>query len=561
VEDASGTAGTRLALAEVQIPAVSAQRSLVLPSLPRGSRTPDVIALRAVRDARTGCADVGADVRCVAGRGRPSEEEVGMRRVVRLPSPATYLPTLTVLPRPGMALERLLERGQPFTATASTTAVDDVRGSVLAAVDDDPGTTWTATTSDLRPTISLGWLGRRPVSRLALSVDQDASVRRPDRVVLVWPGGRRTVDLDDDGRARFAPIHTDQLTLQVVSAEPASSLGFDRSVSPVPVGISELRLAGVPYFPVGLPVIPVHYACGTGPDIIVDGATHRTAVTVEPADLVAMRAVPVRMCDPGMFSLRAGENVVDVRSSEAFVPGALVLRSADAVTLPHTAAAALSVDGPVRERMRVDVGSEVLGVRQNANAGWRARQGSVSLTPATLDGWQQGFLLGRAQGTVNVDFAPDRAYRIGLGGGLMCLLLLAVLSLFVPRSRWAGRDLAPLASQDLAPWLLLGGGVLGAGLLAGWQGVLVAVASVVLAAVLRRGAPEASWWLLGGACLAASVGYVLRPWGSGSGWAGDLAWPHYLVLVPVIGTVVLSLPWAPQLPRSRRRMAGRSTRR
>ena len=60
------------------IPGLRATRSLVLPRLPAGSRTPDAVVLRASRDGRTGCVEVGAGVRCAPGRDRPGEEDQGM---------------------------------------------------------------------------------------------------------------------------------------------------------------------------------------------------------------------------------------------------------------------------------------------------------------------------------------------------------------------------------------------------------------------------------------------------------------------------------------------------
>ncbi|HET9759413.1 MAG TPA: alpha-(1-_3)-arabinofuranosyltransferase family protein [Nocardioidaceae bacterium] len=563
VEDASG-GRPQVSLAEVSVPGVEATRSLVLPRLPHGSPAPDAVVLRAARDARTGCAQVGVDVRCVPGRDRPSEETSGMSRVVRLPASATYEPTLSVVPRPGEALETLLERRQPFQVTASSRAVDDVRASAYAAVDGDPGTTWTAAVGDLRPSLDLRWLGKRSVRGLALSVDRDAAARRPDRVVLSWPGGRRTVRLDARGRARFAPIRTDRLTLRVDTAEEVSSLGFDRVVAPVGVGVSEVRLRGVPYFPAGLPSTPVRYPCGTGPDVTVDGHRRPTSVTALPADLVAMRPVAARVCGHRTVDLHAGENAVDVASSAAFAPASLVLRRPGDTGLPvsaaATSAAALKAMSPERRTVRVPTGDRLLSLRENVNPGWRAELAGHALRPVTVDGWQQGFELTGRAGTLRESYAPDGTYRVGLGVGLVLLVALVALAA-VPGRRWPGSALPPLRARELRSGVMLGVAVLGAGLLAGWGGVLVALPAAALALLLRRFVPEVSWWGLGGACLVASLAYVLRPWGSPSGWAGNLTWPHYLVLVSVVGTLVLSSEWSPRRPRVRSRIAGSSTNR
>ena len=562
VEDGAG-GPAQLSLAEVSTPGLRATRSLVLPRLPAGSRMPDAVVLRASRDGRTGCVEVGAGVRCAPGRDRPGEEDERMRRIVRLPAPATYEATLTVAPRPGTALDRLLGRGLPVRVDASSQAVRDVRASAYAAIDGDAGTSWVAAADDVRPTLGLQWPGRRSVTGLDLSVDPDTAARRPEVVVLSWPGGRRSVRLDAQGRARFAAIRTDRLTIRVEKAERVASLGFDGTITPVGVGITELRLRGGPDLPAAVSDEPVSYACGTGPDVSVDGRTYRTSVTARPTDLVAMAPATAQLCGGSTVTLRRGESTVDVRSSPAFGPAALVLRPPGDRTLSTLAApsvAPLAVDSPVHRSIRVAAGNRLLAVRENVNPGWQATLGGAGLRPVTVDGWQQGFELSGRAGTVRESFAPDQPYRLGLAIGLVLLVGLAGLTLGFGRTV-ADRSPPALDAREIGPGVILGVALVGAGLLAGWIGVAVAAATAALVLLLRERAPQAARWSLGGACLVASFAYVLRPWGSPSGWAGHLDTPSYLVLVSVVGALVLSSPPAPRRTRVRSRIVGRSTRR
>jgi arabinofuranan 3-O-arabinosyltransferase len=213
---------------------------------------------------------------------------------------------------------------------------------------------------------------------------------------------------------------------------------------------------------------------------------------------------------------------------------------------------------PERRTVRVPAGDRLLSLRENVNPGWRAELAGRALRPVTVDGWQQGFELTGRAGTLRESYAPDRTYRVGLGVGLVLLVALVALAA-VPGRRWPGSALPPLRARELRSGVMLGVAVLGGGLLAGWGGVVVALPAAALALLLRRFVPEVSWWGLGGACLVASLAYVLRPWGSPSGWAGNLTWPHYLVLVSVVGTLVLSSEWSPRRPRVRSRIAGSST--
>jgi arabinofuranan 3-O-arabinosyltransferase len=187
--------------------------------------------------------------------------------------------------------------------------------------------------------------------------------------------------------------------------------------------------------------------------------------------------------------------------------------------------------------------------------------GDTGLRPVTVDGWQQGFELNGRAGTVAESFAPDQPYRLGLGMGLLLLVGLAGLTLVSGRTV-ADRSPPALDAREIGPGVILGVALVGAGLLAGWIGVAVAaVTAALVLLLLRERTPQAVRWAVGGACVAASFAYVLRPWGSPSGWAGHLDTPSYLVLVSVVGALVLSSPPAPRRTRVRSRIAGRSTRR
>ena len=179
--------------------------------------------------------------------------------------------------------------------------------------------------------------------------------------------------------------------------------------------------------------------------------------------------------------------------------------------------------------------------------------------PVVLDGWQQGWQLHEVDEPVTVVFGPDRIYRWWLFGGLTILGVLALLVCW-PR-RWtdtAGDPLDPRAIPNVA---LTGIAVVAGGLLAGWPGALLGAAGCALATFLTRRAPESAPWLLAGLVLPAAIAYALRPWGDAAGWAGGLAWPHYLVVLAcaaLFGRSVGESRSAPR-PRVRRRIPGFST--
>ena len=56
----------------------------------------------------------------------------------------------------------------------------------------------------------------------------------------------------------------DAATVRVDAAERASSLGFDSARSSVPIGITELRLDGLPYLPIAVPSAPLRFPVAPG---------------------------------------------------------------------------------------------------------------------------------------------------------------------------------------------------------------------------------------------------------------------------------------------------------
>lgn len=558
VEDASGRPGHRLSLAEVAVPGVDAERSLVLPRLPEQWGNPDVIVLRAVSDARTGCVEVDGAVRCSIGRQVAPEEPAGFSRSFELADDDRYTLDLEVRPRVGDALDALMLTGQLAGAGASSTALPDARASALAAIDGDEGTAWTADLADLKPTLRLNWVGVRRITGLDLSVADDTAARLPDELTVSWPAGRQRVEVGRGGSVRFSPIRTDRLVLQVEEAEPATSLDFGRTGRAVPVGIGELTVRGLSLYPVALSNERAVLPCGSGPTLETGGRVLQTAVTASAMDLYVGATLPARVCDASLAALTAGENQLHLEASEAFTPESLVLRSGPLGIAPSSAVAS-ERSSPVRRILEPEPSQRFVSTAENTNRGWQAVQ-DARLRPVVVDGWQQGWWLQESASPVIVTYAPDRVYRVGLAAGLLGLVALMALCCW-PGRRWPGVH-APRLREAVPPRAVLGvaAGLLG-GLLAGWVGAAVAVGGFVVARAATRLAPDNAPWLLAAAILPAAAAYAVRPWGAEEGWAGGLAWPHYLVVAgsaSVLGTLVAGRAGR---PRSFRRRQGFSTNR
>ena len=558
-----------LALAEVEVPDVTAGRTLVLPALPDGWESPDVVSLRADHDARTGCVAVEGRSGCAARTARTGEDGPTLRRAFTVAAPRDYTVAVTVRPRAGAPLDALLLRDQPVSVQASSVAVPDPRAGAVAAVDGDDDTAWLAGPDDEHPELTVGWLGVRSVRGLAIDLAAATAARRPTEVALTfWRGQRRvderTADVGDDGAVTFPAIRADRITVQVRAAEQMVDVRADGPVSTSPIGIGEIRVDGVPYLPLSIPADPVTWPCGTGPTVTLGGHRLRTTVTASPADLMAGRPLAAETCAGDDRLTLSGAVEVEGPRAPAFDVDTVTLRAIDdpgEPTLP--VAADLDATDPVHRTLRPTGDDDVVVVRENANRGWTAGQGDRDLEPIVLDGWQQGFRLAD-DGPVAMRFGPDRSYRLGLIGGLAMLAGLLTFLGWTARRRQVVADLPPVGDLRLPRT----GGVVGAvgalglaGLVAGTTGALVAavVVGMLLALPpLDEEAEDGLRWLLAAPVLVAGAAYSFGPWGGADGWAGDWAWIGYLALVPLVALPVVDLTRRSGKLRFRR-IAGSST--
>ncbi|MCY4726191.1 alpha-(1-_3)-arabinofuranosyltransferase family protein [Nocardioides sp. STR2] len=542
------------AIAEVEVPGVSVDKLLRMPSTPAVWGTPDVILMTAARDGRSGCVEVDGDVRCLPGRDVGGEEDTGFSRALELSGSAVYEPEVWVRPRPGSAVEEALLEDLPVSVTSSSQAVPDVRASALAALDGRPGTAWMASTGDFRPTLRTRWVGRAPVSGVSVSLDPDTAGRMPTRLLLTYRGGSREVDLDEQGRAEFPPVRTDFLDVEVLQTDFTSSVGFDQLVTPLAAAIGELRIEGAPFETLAPPQASRDLPCGSGPDVTINGQVFRTAVTTSSSRIFDGEEVQARLCGSGVVRLAAGDNRVDVESSDVFSATRLVLR--DSAFAPGTSTPVRWSDHDADSRTAVAPdGSAVLAFRENGNRGWTADRDGVGLTPVRVDGWQQGWLLDEGgTGAVVETYAPETAYRWGLAIGLGTGLLLLALVLFWWR-RPPGDDPPAVGAASIHPWTWSVGAFAVTGLLAGWAGVAVLVATWVAWRLLSaRRLADVRDVALASMVVIASFFYLVRPWGQD--WAGASAWPQLLSVVTLGGLFL-----AVGEPTLRRRITGTSTNR
>ncbi|WP_051684036.1 alpha-(1-_3)-arabinofuranosyltransferase family protein [Blastococcus sp. URHD0036] len=434
---ATSTADTQaMALANVRLPGVDAQRSVLVPRA--GDGEPVAVYAFDAQRGRAGCVvDATGAPRCAGALMTGAEEPVFLDRSFWVEEWADYDARATAVARPGAALDALLTsvRGT-IPVTASSSAVADPRGSAVAALDGDPSTTWIAAGDDQRPSLTLTFPQPRTVDSLRVLTSEGVTAARPRAVTIDDGGGLpRTLPLADDGTVRFAPVVTDRLTVTFDLADDVRSIDpLTRWEQTVGVGVSELEV-GAPN-PVTDPATPVTLPCGTGPTVRVDAAILGTVVFGTVGELLAGEPIATKPCDAvPALRLPAGEHRVVSRSSDTL--------AVDSVTLSRFGRAVKESSAVVRtpaepsrwdaEHRVVEVAEReeptLLVIPENPNLGWTAQLDGQELEKVTVDGWQQGYVLPAGPaGTVRLDYPPGAEYRQTLAVGAGAVVVLGILT-------------------------------------------------------------------------------------------------------------------------------------
>nr|WP_301547012.1 alpha-(1->3)-arabinofuranosyltransferase [Gordonia sp. X0973] len=620
-----GSAGNQFALSGVGLTdlatdrPVSIRHRVVLPPLPVRM---DVAgwSLRQEQPGRAECVDDGQRTRCSPGLGLEPETAGQFSRVLSVPAAGPVDATVTVRTRPGDMLNGLL--AQPGTVIAQgESAVADPRGSAAAAVDGDPGTTWIAPEASAETTATppKNAKPRKPSknakqARLTLRLPAPQRVEKlvlglphgypaaPTEVAVDLGTGEQIRRVGPDGVVALDPAVTDRIVLTVRRASDlidVNNLGFAR---PAPVGITNIAVLPSAPMPVRDDNRPVHLGCDAGLSMSVSGQVVglRADTTVG-----ALRSgTPITAVPCGPVSLGAGEQELTVSPGGGFTVDGVELRNprwssaaqrwssrSDGGRVDPSPWARNRIETPQAEEpyrdpttprwdttdreVRVDAApsQRVLVVPESTNPGWKARLGGAALTPLTVNGWQQGWIIpANTAGTVSLTYPLDGPYRWALGLGLALMVALLALAAFgsrgldtVPRPgarihstterRWssAGRG----ASRDRRIETPLGQSVhrdrrilvaatgwLGASwLLTGWFGLLL---SGVIGTTIW-------WWSRQDRCggvpvvaafalfFAATCGLAAGPWKSPTGYTGFDWWVQGLALAAISVTVWRSI--------------------
>lgn len=445
------------------------------------------------------------------------DPEPAMHRVFTLPSTRTVdlSGTGRISPRADDATVNEAIDAGGVTAVATARLAGDPASTALAAIDNDPATSWQSPFDAPLQTLTVTADREAAVAQLRLTLTADGRHSVPTRLKVAVDGGEPVLVTVPTVRDQPTPGSVARVVVSLPA--PLQGRRFDVTVDAVrevsapdpdtgqavvlPVGVVELGLGDIVQ-----PLPPESTSRCRNDLVTLDG---------EPVSLRVVRAgVHVRLesCTGGL-PWAAGEHRIDVAEGrltgidvdrlvvDSAATGAAAAAAADA----GQAAPALDVTRTSRTGYRIQATPEadatepywvVLG--QSYNTGWRASVDGRDLgAPTLVDGYANGWLVtpsGRQ--TIDVTWAPQRtvdvALAVSVAGAVGCLVVLVVSlrvrPLPLPRRARRGRR----RDGDRPSSLLPAAAVVGAALVSGWVAALVVLAVVGAAFVLVARSPA---WL------------------------------------------------------------------
>lgn len=373
------------------------------------------------------------------------------------------------------AVERLLD-GWDITGPRWE---DNVRTRPGAALDGDRSTRWTVGYLAGDPRLRISWDAPRTITGLSGLKKGPSKATTVSRVTITDPASGATREWTRSD-PKFEPLQAREVVLTMHLPRQAS----------FPFSLPDLRLDGVGRAPAASPSSRVDVPCEGGAHVDLGGAPATYSTTATRRDLLSGSLMAGTRCAGDQPSAPGGELTIRGTSGDVFEVYSIA--TADG---PEPVRGA---EPPVVERwdnrdrsIEVSAAAEdrLIVWHEGFNRGWEATLGGDRLDAVEIDGWRQAFVVPAGQaGLVTATFAPDRAYRGGLAGGAVAILLLIVLAAWPVRSR-ISRTPSVAARQSGRRGRLVGpASAVAVGFaLAGWIGVMVGVAAVaVVPGKLRR---------------------------------------------------------------------------
>ncbi|WP_353953651.1 alpha-(1-_3)-arabinofuranosyltransferase family protein [Knoellia sp. S7-12] len=339
----------------------------------------------------------------------------------------------------------------------------------VAAVDSDDRTAWSPSPSDETPSLTVTLDEPTTFTSIRMHARREWAQKESPAVVVDVDGTEVTRRLQPGGLVTIPPTVGRKLTLTFISVPGRNRPGIGS------LELEELEIFGRDFAP---PPQELRGACGSGPDLVVDGRQVPTSADGPRSAVFGVGEFTWKAC--GSVDVRdAPRHRVSLEPWRGLAPRSVFITPAEerAAVAPQNVALERASASVVEAE--VDAGQRrLLVMAENSNTGWQARLGDTQLEPQVVDGWRQGFIVPEgASGRLTIDFSPDSPYRWGLLlGGLLAGALLLVAVLPDRRRRARAFESSPRATRL---WSDLGI-VACSGLVAGPAGLAIGVGAVGL---------------------------------------------------------------------------------
>jgi|694.fasta_scaffold29086_1 arabinofuranan 3-O-arabinosyltransferase len=364
----------------------------------------------------------------------------------------------------GQPLLRWLGSTPNFSVTADSTWGENPKAGPRNLVDGDTTTHWRSgndiTDDGGSSLIDMRWSEPRSISSLVLVRGSDEAM--PQNIAIYAGAEARSAPVTADGTVTFEPITTSSLTLRINYAP----VPLNDSTSSRVMGLGSIDVPALSDLYPG-PIdrsVPYVAACDAGPKVAIGSATLSYSIATTAGALIDGTPFDLVPCGTENVALNAGVTLLDTSSGSSLVTvNQLVLGNSPTMAAPTGLPRTLNINhwGTNDRTVTVASGTEgLLVVNEAFNEGWEATLNGTKLTPLTIDGWRQAFIVPEGDGgTVDLRFAPDRIFKLGTAFGLFTLLAVFVMALWPDRKK---RQLAALNEGQPAKALLVAGVAIGA---------------------------------------------------------------------------------------------------
>nr|WP_231992639.1 alpha-(1->3)-arabinofuranosyltransferase family protein [Mycobacterium sp. 1164985.4] len=513
---------------------------------------------------RSGCAESPTGYRCAALMALSAEEPVNLSRTLTVPAPIAVTPTVWVRARQGPKLADLISAPGAARAMGDADPID-VLGSAYAAADGDAGTAWTAPQRVVQqgtpPTLTLKLPRRSEVAGLEVAPSSSELPAHPTLVAVDLGDGPQIRPVAGDAGAQtlhLKPRVTDTVTVSILDWDDVidrTALGFDQLKPPGLAEVTALDARGAPIATADAEANRerrIEMPCGKGPVIGIAGEFVQTSLTTTVGALLDGEPVAAHPCRTAPILLPEGQQELVISPGGAFIVDGAQLAGPQADEIRPAPTTPAEVGHWSADRREVTVApssaSRVLVVPESINPGWVARDsGGTALTPITVNGWQQGWVLppGTA-GPVTLSFPANGLYRAGLIGGLALLPVLALLA-FLPMRRRADRA-DPVPVWRPHPYAVGAAALLAGAAISGVTGFVIVGVALGIRYLLRNREKlcEATTVTAaaGGLILAGAV-LSQNPWRSVDGYIGHSWGVQLLALISVAAVAASTVPMRP----------------